>query len=246
MFSVADQLIPLFANAFIDVGLARRMAVSAIQAYQPVTRADYVNVARTIAFSMSALALLGSAAAQDMTMPEKMRAYGRANALSRSADQSERTMMQRRSYQQANPRAEQPPGKAWVPEPPASAPVPDNVPILNNATALDDATVAALVNEAMSSVRAEWHLAGPKADAVQTPPPVESPTATQRPAPSASLVTPPAATPATAIHYNGPRPDAGEARTVSYKEELLRQGAAQRTVEPSGVPLPVSRQASFG
>ena len=117
MFGIADQLIPLFKIGTIDVPLAREMAVSAITAYAPETRADYVNIARTIALSMAALSLLGTAASQDMTMPEKMRTFGRANALNRSADQSERTMMQRRRYQRANPPGEQPDHESEAPAP---------------------------------------------------------------------------------------------------------------------------------
>jgi hypothetical protein len=106
MVSAADHLIPLFKTDAIDAPLAREIAISAIAAYGPESRADYLSVARTIAFSMAALALLGKAASSDMPLPEQMRAYGRANALNRSADQSERTMMKRRSFQKANPPAE--------------------------------------------------------------------------------------------------------------------------------------------
>jgi hypothetical protein len=108
LYAAAYHLMPLFKIGTIDDDLARQMAVSAIEAYQPETRADYLNVARTIACSMTALALLGKTASPDMPLPEQMRAYGRANALNRSADQSERTMMQRRRYQKANPPVEQP------------------------------------------------------------------------------------------------------------------------------------------
>jgi hypothetical protein len=108
MFAAAHHLLPLFKIGTIDDRLARQMAVSAIEAYEPQTRADYVNVARIIAFSMTALALLGKTANPNMPMPEQMRAYGRANALNRSADQSERTMMQRRRLQKANPPGERP------------------------------------------------------------------------------------------------------------------------------------------
>jgi hypothetical protein len=108
MFAAAHHLLPLFRIGTIDDRLARQMAVSAIESYDPQTRADYVNAARIIAFSMTALALLGKTANPDMPMPEQMRAYGRANALNRSADQSERTMMQRRRLQKANPLAEPP------------------------------------------------------------------------------------------------------------------------------------------
>jgi hypothetical protein len=108
MFAAAHHLLPLFKIGTIDDRLARQMAVSAIEAYEPQTRADYVNVARIIAFSMTALVLLGKTVNPDMPMPEQMRAYGRANALNRSTDQSERTMMQRRRLQKANPLGERP------------------------------------------------------------------------------------------------------------------------------------------
>jgi hypothetical protein len=105
---ITDHLIPLFALPGIDPTLARQMAITALAAYQPENPADFVNVARTIAFSMAALALLGKAAAPNLPIAEQMRAYGRANALNRSADQSERTMMQRRHHQTTTARALQP------------------------------------------------------------------------------------------------------------------------------------------
>lgn len=117
MLNLTEILIPLFQNGPIDATLARQMAGSAIESYRPQTRADLVNVARTIAFSMTAIALLGAAASQDMTMAEQMRAFGRANALNRSADQSERTMMQRRRHQQANPPVDPPAERPQPAEP---------------------------------------------------------------------------------------------------------------------------------
>ncbi len=98
----ADSLIPLFKKGTIDSLLARQMAMSSIEAYCPESRADAVNIARTIAFSMAAIALLGQASADDLTMAMKLRAFGSANTLNRSADQSERTMMQRRRYQRTH------------------------------------------------------------------------------------------------------------------------------------------------
>lgn len=73
-FILADQLIPLFQTGATGVALARRMALGALEAYAPESRADYVNSARTIAFSIAALALLGHAAPESVTMTEKMRA----------------------------------------------------------------------------------------------------------------------------------------------------------------------------
>jgi hypothetical protein len=117
MFAIADQLIPFFLKGTGDYDMARAMARSAIEAYGPQTRADFANIARTIAFSMAALSLLGQAAEEDMTMAKKMGAYGRANALNRSADQSERTMMLRRRLRTANAEPQAPPPEPPPPEP---------------------------------------------------------------------------------------------------------------------------------
>ena len=84
---ITSQLVPLFRSATTNDALAYKMAISAIGSYQPESRPDFVNAARTIAFSMAALALLGSAASPDMTMTEKMRVLrpgNRAEPLRRS------------------------------------------------------------------------------------------------------------------------------------------------------------------
>jgi hypothetical protein len=134
MLTVADLLIPLFRTGADDIATARRTAVGAIVAYRPETPADYVNSARTIAFSMAALSLLGKSASPEMTTQEQMRTFARAIALNRSADQSERTMMLRRRHQQADPKAERP---AQPSEPPALD------------AKIDDARVQAAIGEAM-------------------------------------------------------------------------------------------------
>ena len=139
MVSSAEHLIPLFRIGGVDTPLARRMAISAMYAYEPETRADFVNVARTIAFSMASLALLGKAAAEDMPLAAQMRAYGRANALNRSADQSERTMMQRRRHQLAHPPADQ-----------ADAPAPE--PDIDDAEM--EASIAGAMRECLAACRA--------------------------------------------------------------------------------------------
>jgi hypothetical protein len=169
MFAAAHHLLPLFKIGTIDDRLARQMAVSAIEAYEPQTRADYVNVARIIAFSMTALALLGKTANPNMPMPEQMRAYGRANALNRSADQSERTMMQRRRLQKANPSGERP--DLLGPHPTVPNPtVPDP------ATAPDPTEIAA---DAVAGLMREYQSVG-----ITTPIPMAaSQGPTQRPAP---------------------------------------------------------------
>ena len=131
LFIVSQHLMPLFKVGTIDNPLARQMAASAVDAYHPETRADYVNIARTIACSITSLALLGKTAAPDMPPAEKIRAISRAIALNRAADQSERTMMQRRRHHKANPPSEipnlLPTPKQAAPEPTAAKPQSDSV-----------------------------------------------------------------------------------------------------------------------
>ena len=103
---LAAQLMPLFQQDAADPLVATQGALAAIAAYQPESRADFVNIARIIAFSMATLSALGLAAAADVLPAQRMRYFGRANALNRSADQSERIMMQRRRDQRANPPGE--------------------------------------------------------------------------------------------------------------------------------------------
>jgi hypothetical protein len=219
MFSVADQLIPLFSVGSIDPPFAHRMAITAIEAYEPETPADFVNVARTIAFSMSAVALLGHAAAKDLTMPEKLRAFSRANALNRSADQSERTMMQRRRYQKANSPTEQPV------EPPAQEPD------------VDHAAVHAAVAEAMDVYAATRGSTKAGPAATDTAPVAARATTAPGPAPVVTRAQPPIAAPASAIHYTGAgRPVTIPVRGTQHKQELLRHSAMPRVAGGDGLP----------
>jgi hypothetical protein len=213
LISVAVQLVPLFTVAAAgDIPLAHQMAASAIEAYAPESRADYVNVARTLAFSMSALALLGKAAAPDLPMPETLRAFARANALNRSADQSERSMMLRRCYLQANPHPEQPA------QPPAPGPDPD------------DAEAEAAIAAAMQ-IYAACISAQPEAMASETAPAPAPQASTPPPAPAVSLAPPVTAATASAIRYAAPAPDATQVRGAPHKDELLRHSAMPHVAE---------------
>jgi hypothetical protein len=98
---VAERITPLFEIGGADKEEARTTAISALAAYDPRSRADFVNIARILAFSMASLAALGLAADDGLSPTHKMRYFGRANALNRSADQTERIMMQRRRGQHA-------------------------------------------------------------------------------------------------------------------------------------------------
>jgi hypothetical protein len=135
------------------------------------------------------------AGADDLPPAVKMRYFGRANALNRSADQSERIMMQRRRDQRANPPAELP--AHLRPRPANPEPSPDDVAI--------DAAVA----EAMAVYRAS-----------KVPPPAEKPaprvqTSTQ---PAPRPFDPQPAQPPIAI----PAAIPAQAPTTPYKQSLLQ------------------------
>jgi hypothetical protein len=227
MFAMSHKLAPLFANDAIDIHLAWQMAVSAIEAYQPQTRADYVNVARTIAFSMAAITLLGDAAAKHLTLPDKMRLFGRANALNRSADQSERTMMQRQRHHRANPRADY--QTNFSPDPEPRAPEPD----------LDDAAAEAAVAETVAACRAA--LTPDPADApASATTPAPKPPAEPRPSPLHSPAGSPVTAQASAIRYAGPEP---VTQPAPSKQDLLRHTAMQRVVDHTAPTHPGPIQA---
>jgi hypothetical protein len=99
---LANYLVPLFVADAEDMGAARLMAIRTIAAYQPETQADLINIGRTIAFSMSALAVLSRVASEDMLPALQLRYFARANVLNRAADQSERSMERRRGYQKSS------------------------------------------------------------------------------------------------------------------------------------------------
>jgi hypothetical protein len=153
-------------------------------------------------------------------MAEQMRAFGRANALNRSADQSERTMMQRRRYEQANPPAEE---MGLGSEPPAPDPE------------FDDAAMQAAV--AMKDYLTARAPAGIEAAAPEAPPKpaaVAPGITARRPPLSVNSLQPPIATPATAIHYGLQSPNDSQLRTKPDSEAPPRHRATQHVVEQSG------------
>jgi hypothetical protein len=99
---LADYLVPLFVTDAEDMRAARLMAVRTIAAYLPETQADLINIGRTIAFSMSALAALGRVASEDMPPALQLRYFARATVLNRAAEQSERSMERRRGVQRSS------------------------------------------------------------------------------------------------------------------------------------------------
>jgi hypothetical protein len=100
---VASLLTPMFQDARTDELFAYQIACRSLQAYEPETRADFVNAGRTIAFSLASLVILKEAFNPALELEDKKRVAVHANALNRSADQAERSMMERRRYQRAYP-----------------------------------------------------------------------------------------------------------------------------------------------
>jgi hypothetical protein len=126
--AIAERLIPLFLTSTQSEDQARAAALEAIEAYHPHSPADLANIARILAFSLAAIAAIGKAADPSLEPNLQLRYFGKANTLSRSADQAERVMMQRR-HQPVRPRQPQapPPQPKAKPEP---APPPSNDAIL--------------------------------------------------------------------------------------------------------------------
>jgi hypothetical protein len=207
-FAAARHLIPIFQGGPVDRDLAMRMAHSAVDAYNPQSRSDCVNAARTVAFSMAALALLSRVAREQMPLPEELRAFGRATALNNSADQSERTMMLRRGTQKPKPPASQPAKQAQPrpPEPPVreSRAPETHVP----ETHVDETEIEAIVAEAMKDIRVG-----------ATAP---------RPAAAGNQVQPTPANLEAAIRAGVPVFDAAASRGASLKKDLLRNTAIER------------------
>ena len=209
--TIAELLMPLFKTSSIDRQLAEQMATSAIEAYRPETRADFINVARTIAFSMAALALLGKTASDDLTMPEQMKAFGRANALNRSADQSERTMMQRRRYQQSTLPAGQPGDEPHVPR-----------------AEISDTEMQAAISEALNEYLAHGVPTGTGSSA---PHPGQV-------APPLNPIRIPAVLSAGAIRYANSRTEVVQPWTASFRSGLLAQSALHSLVDAAHGPNP--------
>ncbi len=134
---IAERITPLFEVGGTGKTDALETAISALAAYDPRSRADFVNIARILAFSLASLAALGLAAADDLPPAQKMRYFGRANALNRSADQTERMMMQRRR------------GPNMRPSAPPAAPLEPEMAL----SPQDEAALDAAVEEAMALCR---------------------------------------------------------------------------------------------
>jgi hypothetical protein len=181
---VVDKITKLFETNGADSAFARKVALSALAAYHPESHADIVNIARILAFSMASLAALILAAADDLSPAQKIRYFGRANALNRSADQTERMMMQRRRLQRVDPSAKRPADSTPL------SPIPPE----------QSAALEAMVDEAMATYRATVAAKpAPKPEPPAAPPQAER----ARPVLRAAFQTQPPATPYRRSLLNG-------------------------------------------
>jgi hypothetical protein len=197
---LVDKLVPLFRGPRVDRLQAGNMAILAMDAYNPESCADFVSAARTIAFSMAALTVLGTAAADDLAMPQKLRIYGRAVALNRSADQAERTMMQRRRHLNAAPSADQGGQAAGRPTKAELAAIEAAVALANAATNPEAMAEPAPATSAPTSLNPEAAMPAPPPFQVQARQPAQS-----------------------AIHHPAPT----GSRLASFKDALLANSAMQ-------------------
>jgi hypothetical protein len=124
-----------------------------------------------------------------MQMPEQMRAYGRANALNRSADQSERTMMQRRRLQKADPLAERPDLIGPNPTNPNPA-IPDPA-TTGDPTEIADAEIAAAVAGLMKEYQSATSATPTTASQIPAAAPLRYTHPTPPPNPNAAQTDPP-------------------------------------------------------
>jgi hypothetical protein len=88
-------LMPFFIGTSIDALAARAEIIETLSAYATRTRAEMLNAAQIIAFSMSALDTLAEAKTQDLSPTLRLRFRGCANSLNRATQQNEKTLDQR-------------------------------------------------------------------------------------------------------------------------------------------------------
>jgi hypothetical protein len=105
MEAVIDFLLPYFMPSALDIHDARIEIVDTLTAYAARTRSEYLQVARIIAFSMTALDVLAEAKTTDMSLSMRVRYRGCANNLNRTTMQLEKALDQRLALDAAQPDA---------------------------------------------------------------------------------------------------------------------------------------------
>ncbi len=96
-YAVIECLAPLFITSICGPAYARRAAFEAITAYKPQSRADYGNIGRIVAFSLLVMAIAAKAAAADVPLELQLKILSRLQAVSRTADATEKVMVARRN-----------------------------------------------------------------------------------------------------------------------------------------------------
>jgi hypothetical protein len=90
--SLIRFLMPFFIGTAVDIDAARAEILVTLDAYAARTRAELLNAARIIAFSMATLDTLTESKAADLSPSMKIRYRGCANGLNRSTIQNEKTL----------------------------------------------------------------------------------------------------------------------------------------------------------
>ncbi len=88
-------LLPCFLATAVDLDAARQDILDTLRSYGARTRAELLNAAQIIAFSLSALDTLSEAGSGVMSPAMRLRYRGCANGLSRSSQQNEHALQQR-------------------------------------------------------------------------------------------------------------------------------------------------------
>ena len=157
--AVARRLIPLFRDPGTDREAARRAALAALAAFNPQTLVDPLVIGRILALTLAAIAATAEAIDPAHPPSRQIQFMGKANTLSRSAQQAEAALAKSRqqSHSQAelrqipqakpDPRAEPRPTPQVEPVKPRPAPMPVTAPS-------PDAAIQTLIEQAMAEFSA--------------------------------------------------------------------------------------------
>ncbi len=98
LYAVIERITPLFKGTERGATYARYAAGEAIAAFNPESRADYASIGRILALSLSSITAAAQSVDPDLAEDQQIRFLTKAQSLSRTADQAERTMMTRRRH----------------------------------------------------------------------------------------------------------------------------------------------------
>ena len=224
-------LLPCFLATAVDLDAARQDILETLRSYGARTRAELLNAAQIIAFSLSALDTLSEARAGAMSPSMRLRYRGCANGLNRSSQQNEQSLQQRLCADPVGPDPAEP----------------AHTPLLIEPTFAQHATVQhtpshAAPSQAADPATAQPQIGQPGIDPLDTLPPghaqqILMQAAGHRPdarSAAAAPLIPPAAAPATPLPLAAPaaQPD---------RNARLWAGAMIETLRQMGMPVaPIS------